>query len=86
MVAKYAAIITYDNVHSFAEAVAVKTSLGATHLVDSGLTTYATIGQITEHHQGHGKAGFATNPPAITAKTSLLATAQANALTLAGTL
>jgi hypothetical protein len=86
MAAKYAAVITYDNIASYAMAIAVKDALAATRVVDSGQTTYRSIGELNELRNGHIAAGFATNPLTIVATASLLATAQANALTLAGTL
>lgn len=84
MAAKYAAVITYDNVKSFALAVAVKNSTGAHAASDSGGTTYASIGDINAAHAALIAAGYATQMTIY--PSSLLSHAQADALALAGTL
>ena len=86
MAGKYAAVITYDNVASFAMAIAVKNALGATAAVDSGQSTYHSLGELHEAQNCNIAAGFATNPLLVTTRATLLSTAQANALTLAATL
>ena len=85
MAAKYAAVITYDNVASYAMAVAVKRSDLSTAAADSGHSTFR-LAELAELQNGMVVAGYAVNPPLIAPQASLLATAQANALTLAGTL
>jgi hypothetical protein len=83
-VGKYAAVLTYNGTGGFALSIAVKSLDNSTHSIDGGGSSVHSQGELIEAQNALLASGFAVQVTQY--PDNLLSHAQADALTLAGTL